>query len=294
MIFPIYAGAVRRLLRFRRPEHGPCGGFHGGCTVCACYLYFRRDCLAGATATLVCSRCAEVADLQTCDLWRGYDEAAGYRQFRGGAAVNVKVRKNDQFRQGHQPRLGKARRPEHDVIEGLVSLWAELGIGNQEGCTKRAFPGQRCPVCPPMFPKSRRDGFDTSRAPTSSEVSRMIVRVLGHVGFATSLFSGISARKGGLSTAIEAGVPEHILWSGHAQDVAARRYVQLRSPARLYDTWAARPSACEARAVLRFTCNYSNFPALFRAIRGWSLGPEPGLGPVRSGSQAAHAGRPAP
>ena len=69
----------------------------------------------------------------------------------------------------------------------------------------------------------------------------MIVRGLSHVGFDTSLFSGISARKGGLSTAIEAGVPEHILWmqSGHAQDVAARRYVQLRSPTRLYETWAA-------------------------------------------------------
>ena len=42
----------------------------------------------------------------------------------------------------------------------------------------------------------------------------MTVRGLGHVGFDTSLFSGISARKGGLSTAImiEAGVPEHILW----------------------------------------------------------------------------------
>ena len=69
----------------------------------------------------------------------------------------------------------------------------------------------------------------------------MIVRGLQHVGFDTTFFSGISARKGGLSTAIEAGVPEHILWmqSGHAQDVAARRYVQLNSPALLYRTYEA-------------------------------------------------------
>jgi hypothetical protein len=67
----------------------------------------------------------------------------------------------------------------------------------------------------------------------------MIVRGLGHVGFDTALFSGISARRGGLSTAIEAGVPECILWmqSGHAQDAAARRYVRLQSPALLYQTW---------------------------------------------------------
>ena len=71
----------------------------------------------------------------------------------------------------------------------------------------------------------------------------MIVRGMEHVGYDTSLrlFSGISARRGGISTAIEKGVPEHILWmqSGHAQDSAARRYVRLGSPARLYETWAA-------------------------------------------------------
>ena len=127
------------------------------------------------------------------------------------------------------------------MIAGLVACWAEIGIGNQLGYTKWASPGQQCPVCPPLFPKSCRDGFVTSRAPTSSEVSRMIVRALrglGHVGFEISLFLGISARQGGLSTAIETGVPEHILWmqSGHPQDMAARRYVQLKSPARLYDT----------------------------------------------------------
>ena len=57
----------------------------------------------------------------------------------------------------------------------------------------------------------------------------------------TSVFSGVCARRGGLSTAIEAGVPEHILWmqSGHAQNLAARRYVQFQSPALLYETWAA-------------------------------------------------------
>ena len=67
----------------------------------------------------------------------------------------------------------------------------------------------------------------------------MIIRGLGHVDYDTTQFSGISARKGGLSTAIEGGVPEPILWmqSGHAQDVAARRYIQLNSPALLYKTY---------------------------------------------------------
>jgi hypothetical protein len=44
---------------------------------------------------------------------------------------------------------------------------------------------------------------------------------------------------GGLPVATEAGVPESIMWmqSGHAQDRAARHYVRLSNPDRLYDTW---------------------------------------------------------
>jgi hypothetical protein len=48
---------------------------------------------------------------------------------------------------------------------------------------------------------------------------------------------------GGLTvaTSTEAGVPESIMWmqSGHSQDRAARRYVRLTNPDRLYDTWRA-------------------------------------------------------
>ncbi len=46
---------------------------------------------------------------------------------------------------------------------------------------------------------------------------------------------------GGLTVAAEAGVPESIMWmqSGHAQSMAARRYVRLTDPDRLYDTWRA-------------------------------------------------------
>ncbi len=69
----------------------------------------------------------------------------------------------------------------------------------------------------------------------------MIISALVHVGFNTAGFSDISARKGGLPTAIEAGFPKAILWmqSGHAQDVAARSYVKFHSPAPLYRTYEA-------------------------------------------------------
>ena len=69
-------------------------------------------------------------------------------------------------------------------------------------------------------------------------MSQNIVRALGYISVSPIGFSGISARKGGLSTAIEAGVPEAVLFmrSGHGQSKAARVYVDLGSPALLFDT----------------------------------------------------------
>jgi hypothetical protein len=247
--FPIHAAIVRRLLLLPAPAHPPCGGvkppFTNGskarCPICWAFLHRWVDCLAGAVLTLICGRCKEGGMLQVCDVWWRFDERAGYLQHTGGAAFNIKVRKNDQFRQGHQSRIGVALDPRLDALAQLAAVMQLLGTGRRAGCTKTREPGAPCPVCPPLFPRriNRGQDFDLSRTASSEEMSAMITRGLGHIGLDTSLFSGISARKGGLSTAIEAGVPEALLWmqSGHAQDVAARRYVALQSPALLYRTW---------------------------------------------------------
>ena len=247
--FPIHAEAVRRLLLLPLPAHPACNGVippkpRSGwkrCPVCWAFLHRWLDCLAAVIATLICSRCKEAGLLQTCDVWWRYDEGAGFLMFIGGAAFNIKIRKNDQFRQGHQPRVGVPKDPRFDVLAQLAEAIRLMGTQPRAGCTKVAEPGVPCRVCPPLFPRRIKKGqeFDLSRPATSPEMSAMIIRGLGHVGYDTTQFSGISARKGGLSTAIEGGVPEPILWmqSGHAQDVAARRYVQLNSPALLYKTY---------------------------------------------------------
>jgi hypothetical protein len=111
IFFPIYVGAVKHLLTNKLTAHPACRGVRGGCAICTCHLHARRNCLAGATSTVTCSRCADAAGLQVCDLWERFDEQAGYQRFKGGAAVNVKIRKNNQFRKGHQPRLGVPRNP---------------------------------------------------------------------------------------------------------------------------------------------------------------------------------------
>lgn len=247
--FPLHAEAVRRLLLLPLPEHPKCRGVippkpkgcWARCPICWAFLHRWVDCLAAVIATLTCCRCKEAGLLQVCDVWWRFDERAGFLPFVGGAAFNIAFRKNDQQRKGHQPRVGVPKDPRFDVLAQLAEVIRLLQTTPRPGCTKHADPSVPCPACPPLFPRRHKKGqeFDLSRQATSTEMSAMIVRGLGHVGFDTSLFSGISARKGGLSTAIEAGVPEVILWmqSGHAQDVAARRYVQLQSPALMYATY---------------------------------------------------------
>ena len=99
----------------------------------------------------------------------------------------------------------------------------------------------RCPVCLPLFSQqhSRRahrpDVGPDSTGPdsTSQRASAAIKRMVGIAGCGTRRFSGVLARKGGLSAAIEAGVIEVILYlSGHGPERAARNYVYLREPAR--------------------------------------------------------------
>ena len=69
----------------------------------------------------------------------------------------------------------------------------------------------------------------------------MILKGLAHVGADTRDYSGICARRGGISTATEARVPEAILWlqSGHAQSRSARVYTKLDDPTLFFQTWAA-------------------------------------------------------
>jgi len=225
--YPVHKDVVARLLRMR-----------------AMSLAGWRDRLAAVVATLCCLRPSEGARAQVCDFFPDFDKASGFPGWKGTAALNVRLRKNDQERRGHWPRMGRSRDPDLDVVHQMKVWMRRSGLEVQKGCTKRAELQGVCKACAPLFPLSvhrSQSAFITSRQPSPSAFSAMIVRGLKSVGMDTRLFSGKSARMGGLSTAIEASVPEWILWmqSGHAQDKAARAYVALRSPVLLFRTWEA-------------------------------------------------------
>ena len=208
-------------------------------------LSFRNH-LAACTLTVGCMRPGEGALAQTCGLFFDSDYNLGLLQYKGCSTLTTLSRKQDQIRKGHQMRFGVSLDPQLDLPFQLGCFMDAAGTRPRSNCTKAARPGARCLVCPPLFPKLSRNAggawtVHSDPVPSASLISSMVVSALGDIGIRSPAFTGASCRMGGLTVATEAGVPEAIMWmqSGHAQDRAARRYVRLTNPDRLYDTWRA-------------------------------------------------------
>jgi hypothetical protein len=208
-------------------------------------LAAHRARLLTAVATLACMRVNEVARLQVCDLWFDYLASYGIPGFEGTCSVHIDRRKNDTVRKGHYPALGRSKDPALDIVAQLRTWLRVAGLAVHSACAKRARPAARCPVCPPLFPLTRcaPGGVTvaTDRPCSRQQASDWIRWAVSQAGGDSSRFSGISARKGGISTAIEAKVDEAILYlqSGHGQALPARAYMHLTSPDRFLETFEA-------------------------------------------------------
>ena len=207
---------------------------------------FQRNVLGTALTVVCCARVSEMAELQSCDVLFNFDVLRGTPGFEGTAAIKIRKRKNDVLRKGLFPRIGKALQEDtaFDLVAWLRSYLQQFDLLPHPECRRSFSDRDQCMLCPPVFVKALRRGTVTSPSRTAcsrQNMSQNIVRALGYISVSPIGFSGISARKGGLSTAIEAGVPEAVLFmqSGHGQSKAARAYVDLGSPALLFDTWAA-------------------------------------------------------
>ena len=204
-----------------------------------------RDVLLVVLMTVCCLLPSEVVGLQLCDLLSDFDcTHSNDPSFQGTAAVLVRQRKNDQIRKMHFPRIGRSKDPTLDVVFQLKTF-ARLALSTTHPlCTKEGRMKDRCQWCPPLFPRfqsSKSGPLPTARHLRRQQVRDIVQAAMSAIGLDPSRFSAVSARKGGLSVAIEHQVPECVLWlqSGHAQSVAARRYIHLSSPLLLFHTWAA-------------------------------------------------------
>lgn len=194
-----------------------------------------RDILACTLGTILCLRVNEVALLQICDVLWDYD-AAWDPTFSGSAAVRVYRRKQDQRRKGLYPRIGKARFAAFDLVARLRTYAMRQNLSVSHNCTKSSNPGARCRNCPPLFPTVNR-----IQEMSRQQITKAVVHSLQMIGTDTSHFSGISMRRGGISAALLAHVPEPILFlqSGHGSGNAARNYMIPRDPHILFETFQA-------------------------------------------------------
>ena len=137
--------------------------------------------------------------------------------------------------------FGRGSRPATDIMGRLRAFLAACGTTPGPRCTKAARPHARCPVCAPLFPIFLPGGGPRREAPSPSAFSDMILKALRAAGADSRDFSGVCARRGCISAAVEAGVPEPVLWlqSGHAQSCSARTYIRLTNPDLLFATWDA-------------------------------------------------------
>ena len=205
-----------------------------------------RDKLVTCTLTIGCMRPCEGAEATSCNLEFDSDYRKGLQQYKDCSTLLTVGRKQDQERKGHWMRFGKASDPTLD-LNYQHGLFMDLaGTRPSATCMAATHRGKRCLNCAPLFPKLARGPGNSwvlhpKPRPSPANISAMVVAALRRLGLDTTAFSGVCCRMGGLTVATEAGVPEHILWmqSGHAQDRAARRYVRLTNPDRLYDTWRA-------------------------------------------------------
>ena len=111
-----------------------------------------------------------------------YDMLAGHQNFEGVVLNDIEERKNNlsRFCENHQPRIGVSANQELDLNDQLTTFRRESGLGRHTNLLSLSLrqdfvPCDNWPLYLPMF-------------------------VREHVGYDLSLFSGISAPQGGLST----------------------------------------------------------------------------------------------
>jgi hypothetical protein len=182
--------------------------------------------------------------LQLCDIW--FDDntsASGDPFFIGTATVNVRFRKQDQAGKGHFPRIGRAHNPSWDVVARLRAYIRKFSLRSGT-CTRHRSCRDACRKCKPLFPKTEsHDGRirATHAALDTSWFSAVVSAQARSLGLDPAKFSGKSARQGGISSALDAGVPEAVLYLqyGHGSPEVGRTYMRISRLRLLYALWAS-------------------------------------------------------
>ena len=163
----------------------------------------------------------ELGKLDVCD-WRvGWEVGDDGRSL--GAELNIASQKNSDIPQTKRFAYGANTA---ECLIGMVAAWKErTGLHVHPSCikwTNMETRGARCEWCGGLFRKFCGDfpqmrGTSNAHALTERAVTVAVEQLLTAVGQDATTFSGKCLRRGGLSTAKMAGIPEDLrrLQSGH-------------------------------------------------------------------------------
>jgi hypothetical protein len=133
--------------------------------------------------------------------------------------VHIYRRKNDTVRKGHYPALGRSTDPSLDIVVQLRTWLRVAGLAvHASGLRQAGVAGGALPSLPPVVPahevRAGRRHVDhiMDRQCSRQQASDWFSWAASQAGGDSDLSSGISAREGGISTAIEARVDEAILY----------------------------------------------------------------------------------
>ena len=206
-------------------------------------LTLTRDIAIMAIGTMCALRVSEILRIDVCDLLWDHDGP-------DTLAICIWKRKNDQGKRGLYPRIAAAVNRALCVIALLRAYCAANNLVVSPHCTKTKYSRSPCDACGRLFRKTATAPKNSPHAGsiqlqattipkhgvTRDIVCKAVRKTLSLIGIEPGKASGISMRRGGISTALAAGVDKDIrkLQSGHRSDSGHASYADILDIDQLY------------------------------------------------------------
>ena len=230
--FAIMPEHIRRMLRLPRES-----------------LKDLRDTTILVMGTICALRAGEIQRLDVCDLLWNVDGP-------DTLAVFLWYRKNDGFKQGLDPRIGKGEVARTCPLALIREYLQRAGLRVSEFCTKSHWRRSPCEACGRLFRNTTAGGrrmegnsvtfwqqaaHDTPQWKLNRAViDAAVKRSLGRIGVKPEAYTPVSMRRGGVSAAIAGNVNE-VLWklqSGH-RSISWQNYADIVKTSQRYEFFKA-------------------------------------------------------
>lgn len=192
-----------------------------------------RDVAILTVGTICALRAAEVGRLDVCDILWDFDG-------KDTLAVALWYRKNDGFKKGLHPRIGKGSGRETCPLILLREYMQRGGLTTSPACTKGRWTRSPCEACGRFFRNTSAGGTRLEGARSAWNMSKNVIgdavkESLSRIGVDPGNYTAVSMRRGGVSAAVAGGVNETLwkLQSGH-RGVSWQNYADIVKKDQLY------------------------------------------------------------